>query len=92
MREQVIYRKKRKTEGSEYHYYVTKKGNYYYVYIRVVDYIPVTPTWVVQRSEGKTCLLKLNEEQAKEVIGLLKSNKYDEFEENYGEKYWLVCN
>ena len=84
MSEQIVFFKKHKTEDTDYYYYVTKKGNRYYVYVEVVDHVQVTPTWVVDRGEGKECILeRLNEEQAKEIIILLKKGKYEELEENY---------
>ena len=84
MSEKIVYYKRHKTADTDYYYYVTKKGKYYYVYLEVVDHIPVTPTWVVDRGEGKECILeRLNEEQAKEIITLLKKGKYEELEENY---------
>jgi len=89
MSEKIIYRKKHKTEDTDYYYCVTKKGNRYYVYVEVVDHIPVTPTWVVNRGEGKECLM-VNEREAKEIIELLKRGKFQEFEENYGDRDWVV--
>jgi len=89
MSEKIVYYKKHKTEYTDYYYYVTKKGKYYYVYLEVVDHIPVTPTWVVNRGEGKECL-KINEREAKEIITLLRKGKYEEFDENYGDRDWVV--
>jgi len=89
MSEQIVYYKKHKTVRSEYYYYVTKKDNRYYVYVEVVDHIPVTPTWTVDRYGGKECLT-INEREAKEVIELLKRGKYEQFEENYGNRDWIV--
>jgi diadenosine tetraphosphate (Ap4A) HIT family hydrolase len=84
MSEKIIYQKKHKIEDTEYYYYVTKKGDRYYVYVEVVDHIPVTPTWTVVRGEEKECILeRLNKEQAKEIIQLLRKGKYEELEENY---------
>jgi len=84
MSEKIVYYKRHKTADTDYYYYVTKRGDSYYVYVEVVDHIPVTPTWVVDRGEGKECILeRLNEEQAKEIITLLKKGKYEELEENY---------
>jgi len=84
MGEKIVFFKKHKTEDTDYYYYVTKKGGYYYVYVEVVDHIPVTPTWIVNRGEGKECILeRLDEEQAKEIIQLLRKGKYEELEENY---------
>jgi hypothetical protein len=86
MSEQIVYRKKRKTESTEYYYYVIKKSNNSYLLcVEVIDHVPVTPTWVVDRYGGKTCL-KLNEREAKEVTELLRKGRYQELEENYGDR------
>jgi len=51
--------------------------------------VQVTPTWTVDRYGGKECL-KINEREAKEIIELLRKGKYEEFEENYGDRDWIV--
>jgi len=90
MSEQIVYYKRHKTGRSEYYYYATKKGNGDYVlYVEVIRHDPVTPTWVVDRYGGKDCL-KISEQEAKEIIELLKRGKYQEFEENYGDRDWVI--
>jgi len=88
MSEEIVYYKKHKTGSTEY-YYVTKKGDNYLLCVEVTDNEPVTPTWVVQRHIGKDCL-KISEQEAKEIIELLKRGKYQEFEENYGDRDWVI--
>ena len=89
MSENKVFFKKHKTAYSEYYYYVTKKGGDYFLCVEVIDHVQVTPTWVVDRYGGKECL-KINEREAKEIIELLKRGKYEEFEENYGDRDWVV--
>jgi len=89
MSEQIVFFKKHKTEYTDYYYYVTKKGNDYVVCVEVVDHVQVTPTWTVDRYGGKECL-KINEREAKEIIELLKRGKYEELDENYGDRDWVV--
>jgi len=90
MSERIIFFKKHKTEYTDYYYYVTKKGdNDYVICEEVIHHEQVTPTWVVDRYGGKECL-KINEREAKEIIELLKRGKYEEFEENYGDRDWIV--
>ena len=88
--EQIVFFKKHKTEYTDYYYYVTKKGdNDYVICEEVIHHEQVTPTWVVDRYGGKECL-KINEREAKEIIELLRKGKYEEFEENYGDRDWIV--
>jgi hypothetical protein len=91
MREQIVFRKKHKTGNFEYYYYVIKKsdGDDYVVCVEVIHHEQVTPTWVVDRGEGKECLT-INEREAKEIITLLKKGKFQEFDENYGNRDWIV--
>jgi len=42
------------------------------------------------RGEGKECLKLQDEREAKEIIELLRKGKYEEFEENYGDRDWVV--
>ena len=88
MSENKVFFKKHKTEYTDY-YYVTKKGNDYVIREEVIHHEQVTPTWVVNRGEGKECL-KLDKKEAKEIITLLKKGKYEELDENYGNRDWVV--
>jgi len=89
MSEQIVFFKKHKTGYFECYYYVIKKGDDYVVCEEAIRHEQVTPTWVVDRYEGKECL-KINEREAKEIIKLLRKGKYEEFEENYGDRDWIV--
>jgi len=90
MSKNIIYRKKHKMGNFEYYYYVIKKGDDYVICEEVIHHEQVTPTWVVNRGEGKECLKLQDEREAKEIIELLRKGKYEEFEENYGDRDWVV--
>jgi hypothetical protein len=85
----IIYSKKVKTKHTDYYYYIVKKGDEYYVETEAIDRDPVTPTITISRYGGKECL-KISEEEVKEIIKLLKQRKYQEFEEKYGNKDWII--
>jgi len=85
----IIYSKKVKTKFEDYYYYIMKKGNEYYVEVERVYYDKVTPTITINLYDGKI-YLKITEEEAKEIIKLLKERKYQEFEEKYGNKDWII--
>ena len=90
MSKNIIYRKKHKMGNFEYYYYVIKKGdNDYVICEEVIHHEQVTPTWSVDRYEGKECL-KLDKKEAKEIIALLKKGKYEKFDEDYGNRDWVV--
>jgi len=89
MSEKIIYHKKHKTGNFEYYYYIVKKDNNYVICEEVISHEQVTPTWSVDRYEGKECLT-INEREAKEIIELLKRGKYEELDENYGNRDWVV--
>ena len=89
MSERIIFFKKHKTENADYYYYVTKKGNDYYICEEAIYHEQVTPTWVVNRGEGKECLKLQDEREAKEIIALLKKGKYEKFDEDYGNRNWI---
>jgi len=89
MSEQIVFFKKHKTAYSEYYYVIRKGDDDYVICEEVIHHEQVTPTWTVDRYGGKECL-KINEREAKEIIELLRKGKYEEFEENYGDRDWVV--
>jgi hypothetical protein len=90
MNEQIVFFKKHKTGNYECYYYIVKKNNDYIICEEAIRHEQVTPTWTVDRYEGKECLKLYDEKEAKEIIELLKRGKYEEFEENYGDRDWVV--
>ena len=90
MSENKVFFKRHKTADTDYYYYVTKKDNDYVICVEAIHHEQVTPTWVVNRGEGKECLKLQDEREAKEIITLLRKGKYEEFDENYGDRDWVV--
>ena len=85
----IIYSKKIETKFEDYYYYVIRKGDEYYVEVEVINYDYVTPTVRTNIYGGKHCL-KVSKKEVKEIIELLKEEKYQEFEEKYGDKNWIT--
>ena len=85
----IIFNKKVETKFSDYYYYIMKKDDGYYIEIETIHHDNVTPTITISRYNGKECL-KITKEEVKEIIKLLKERKYQEFEEKYGNKDWIL--
>ncbi len=90
MSEETIFFKKHKTGNFECYYYIVKKNNNYVVCVEAIHHEQVTPTWTVVRGEGKECLKLQNEQEAEEIITLLRKGRFQQFEENYGDRDWVV--
>jgi len=85
----IIYAKKVKTKFTDYYYYIVKKDDEYYVQVETVNRDKVTPTITISHYNGRDCL-KITEEEVKKIIKLLKQRKYQEFEEKYGNRDWII--
>jgi len=85
----IIYSKKVETKFEDYYYYIVEKSDGYYIEVETVHRDKVTPTITVSNYNGKDCL-KISEEEVKEIIKLLRKGKYQEFEEKYGFRDWII--